>query len=453
MKLSTALIVDDEPDIRELLALTLKKMSIQVMTAATVGEAREQLNQNDFNLCITDMRLPDGSGLELLETIQQDHPHIPVAVLTAHGNMDLAIQSLKAGAFDFVSKPVDLTILRQLVNTALKLSCSSSQKDRRSRKTLLGKSSAMQNTRAAIAKLARSQAPVYISGESGTGKELVARLIHEKGGRASQPFVAVNCGAIPGELMESEFFGHKKGSFTGATSDKEGLFHAANGGTLFLDEVAELPLHMQVKLLRVIQEKSIRPVGSQKEETIDVRILSATHKDLEQLVETGDFRQDLFYRINVINLKVPPLRHRREDLPELIEHFLIKQSEASNEACPTLSSDAEKALMHYDFPGNIRELENILERATTWCEKGVIQREDLQLKGLPDAYPDSDSHTDTSLLQRQPDESLEEFLESIEKEAIEAALKKTDYNKTAAAREMGISFRALRYRLKKLNMD
>ncbi len=319
MSAPIALIVDDEPDIRELLELTLGRMNIDTRAAANLAEAQKLLGEARFDLCLTDMRLPDGDGLQLVETIQRDHPELTVAVITAHGNMETAVQALKAGAFDFVSKPVDLQVLRNLVNAALRLG-QYPERDRRSRDTLLGDSAIMQTIRSTIAKLARSQAPVYISGESGTGKELVANLIHAKGPRSDKPFVPVNCGAIPSELMESEFFGHKKGSFTGAVGDKQGLFQAADGGTLFLDEVAELPLHMQVKLLRAIQEKAVRPVGEQKEIPVDVRVLSATHKDLAKLVESGDFRQDLYYRINVIELKVPSLRQRREDIPQLAAH-------------------------------------------------------------------------------------------------------------------------------------
>jgi two-component system response regulator PilR (NtrC family) len=359
MSTSLALIVDDEPDIRELLELTLGRMDIETRSAANLTDARRLLDETDIDLCLTDMRLPDGDGLELVEYIQQNHPDLPVAVVTAHGNMETAVQALKAGAFDFISKPIDLHMLRKLVKGALKLG-SFPERDRRSRDTLLGESAIMQTVRSTIAKLARSQAPVYISGESGTGKELVARLIHAKGPRSDSAFVPVNCGAIPSELMESEFFGHRKGSFTGAVTDKEGLFQAADGGTLFLDEVAELPLHMQVKLLRAIQEKAVRPVGEQKEIPVDVRVLSATHKDLAALVAAGDFRQDLYYRINVIELKVPSLHQRREDIPQLAEHILARLTAGQNEAGPTLGQVALEALQRHAFPGNVRELENIL---------------------------------------------------------------------------------------------
>ncbi|MEE9493326.1 MAG: sigma-54 dependent transcriptional regulator [Gammaproteobacteria bacterium] len=441
------LIVDDEPDIRELLELTLGRMKIQTHSAADLKEARKHLSQTRFDLCLTDMRLPDGNGIDLVREIQEASPDTPVAVITAHGNMETAVEALKAGAFDFIAKPVNLPELRKLINSALSLS--QSPVDRRTRDTLLGDSSIMQTIRSTIAKLARSQAPVYISGESGTGKELVARLIHSKGARAEQPFIAVNCGAIPSELMESEFFGHKKGSFTGASSDKQGLFQAASGGTLFLDEVADLPLAMQVKLLRAIQEKAVRPIGESQEITTDIRILSATHKNLAQLVEAGDFRQDLFYRINVIELTVPNLRQRREDIPELATHILDKLCQTNGYDKPALTDEASNTLQCYAYPGNVRELENILERALALCDGKQITTEDLQ---LPTAAESLQQIPDDTL---QPPEGipLEDYLQSIERNAIEKALQQTANNKTAAAKILGITFRALRYRLQKLGME
>jgi two-component system response regulator PilR (NtrC family) len=435
-----ALIVDDEADIRELLALTLSRMSVESRAADSVTSAKRLLQQHAFDLCLTDMRLPDGNGISLVEYIQQHHSRLPVAVITAYGDMESAIRSLKAGAFDFVSKPVELPVLRSLVSSALRLS----ERHRAPSRTLLGNSPAMQAIRVTIAKLARSQAPIYISGESGTGKELVARLIHEQGPRGDKPFIAVNCGAIPQELMESEFFGHKKGSFTGATADKPGLFQAANGGTLFLDEVAELPLHMQVKLLRAIQEKAVRSVGAQQEVSVDVRILSATHKDLGALVRDGRFRQDLYYRINVIEVTVPALRDRPEDIPELVDHILGMLT-PQGEPKLVLSRAAMNALMEYDFPGNVREIENILERALTLSEGQVIQEQDLQLPARAMSLPDPAG--------AQAQQSLDPFLTDLERQAIVQALEKTRYNKTAAAKLLGISFRALRYRLKKLGLD
>lgn len=446
-----ALVVDDEPDIRQLLELTLGRMSINTYAAGTVAEARNLLSKHHFDLCLTDMRLPDGNGIELVEYIMQFDSNIPVAVITAHGNMESAVYALKAGAFDFVSKPVELQDLRNLVNTALKLASRATQAQNSTSLTLLGDSPAMQATRATIAKLSRSQAPIYISGESGTGKELVARMIHEQGPRADRPFIAVNCGAIPENLMESEFFGYKKGSFTGATSDKQGLFQVAEGGILFLDEVADLPLHMQVKLLRVIQEKAVRPIGTQKEVPIDVRILCATHKDLAAMVERGGFRQDLFYRINVIELHVPGLRERREDLPALTEHILTRLAQQANTVKPTLTGAAMEALMNYSFPGNVREFENILERAMTLCEGHVVELHDLRLQQQRRHSNDDDD--DEQQENGNDHLPLEPYLDTIEKEAIVTALEQTRYNKTAAAKLLGISFRALRYRLKKLGLD
>ncbi len=436
---SKTLIVDDEPDIRELLTITLQRMDIPSKAVADLSEARALLEQEDFDLCLTDMRLPDGNGLELVEHIQQCYPDLPVAVITAHGSMETAIDALKTGAFDFVTKPVDLESLRNLVANALKLAAKRSQTGH----AIIGESDLIIKLRKTIKKLARSQAPIYISGESGTGKELVARMIHEQGARSDHSFVPVNCGAIPAELMESEFFGHKKGSFTGANTDKQGLFQVANGGTLFLDEVAELPLVMQVKLLRAIQEKAVRPVGGHKEESVDIRVLSATHKDLAKMVADGEFRQDLFYRINVIELKVPPLNERGDDVLLLAEHILSDLSVTIGETL-SLSMTAKQALKKYAFPGNVRELENILERAMTLCDGEVIEADDLH---LPE---DTGSAVPTGL---EGSMYLEPYLDSIERERIVAALEQTRWNKTAAAKVLGISFRALRYRLEKLGLD
>ena len=440
MPKARALVVDDEPAIRELLEITLERMDITCRTVADFAGACELLKREAFELCLTDMKLPDGDGLDLVCHIQRDYPNTPVAVITAHGSMETAIQALKSGAFDFVTKPVDLAVLRALVTSALRLP----ERHIETPSRLTGASKVMQKTRATIAKLARSQAPVYISGESGTGKERVARMLHEQGPRAGQPFVPVNCGAIPQELMESEFFGHKKGSFTGAVADKPGLFQIAHGGTLFLDEVAELPLHMQVKLLRAIQEKSIRPVGGQREIPVDVRILSATHRNLAVLIKEGRFRQDLFYRINVIQLDVPPLRERREDITTLVDFILDRLASEAQATKPFISEAALKGLMAYQFPGNVRELENILERAMTLCEGGRIEFDDLQLprKSLEEEVAEQDE-----------DLTLISYLDNVEKQKILAALEQTRWNKTAAARLLGISFRALRYRLEKLGLD
>ena len=443
-----ALIVDDEPAIRELLQLTLTRMDVACVMAADLGEARALLKSRPVDLCLTDMKLPDGSGLDLVSHIQQYQAQVPVAVITAHGNVESAVQALKNGAFDFVSKPVDLGALRSLVTTALKLRETRAAGEGRGATQLLGKSPAIEQVRAMIAKVARSQAPVHISGESGTGKELVARLIHENGARADRPFVAVNCGAIPTELMESEFFGHKKGSFTGAVADKEGLFQAAQGGTLFLDEVAELPLHMQVKLLRVIQEKAIRPVGAPREIPVDVRILSATHRTLSELVRNGKFREDLYYRINVIELRVPPLRERTEDLAILADHILARLATNLRRKPVQLAADAAALLASHPFPGNVRELENVLERAMTLAEDEVIRSDDIHLESH--AGRQAEEAEVPTAPGAQP---LGSYLGDMEKEAIRKALEQTRYNKTAAAKLLGMSFRQLRYRIKKLGLE
>jgi two-component system response regulator PilR (NtrC family) len=447
MRKPLTLIVDDEPDIRELLEITLNRMDIQTLCAENLAKAKTLLQQHSFDLCLTDMKLPDGNGLDLVDHIQSGSAPIPVAVITAHGNMDTAIQAMKKGAFDFVSKPVDLSALRQMVSSALKLSDTTlPRKDRRTRHILLGESPAMRNIRGKIAKLALSQAPVYISGESGSGKELVARLIHQQSSRSDKPFVAINCGAIPHELMESEFFGHKKGSFTGAVTDKKGLFQAAEGGTLFLDEIAELPQSLQVKLLRAIQEKRIRPVGEHQEIPVDVRLLSATYRNLGEMVQAGTFRQDLYYRINVIDLYVPPLRERAMDIPDLTDHILTKLTQASGLNKPAVSASALSALQQYHFPGNVRELENILERALALYDGKSIEIDDLNLPVGTHVFADSPAY-DPSL------GSLEDYLEQIERKAIVIALEENKWNKTAAAKQLGLSFRSLRYRLKKLDLD
>ncbi|MCP5208788.1 MAG: sigma-54-dependent Fis family transcriptional regulator [Hahellaceae bacterium] len=459
MSIKNALVVDDEPDIRELLEITLLRMGIDTVCAATVKEAYAALSTQEFHLCLTDMNLPDGNGIDLVAHIQKQFPSTPVAVITAYGSMDTAVAALKAGAFDFVSKPIELSRLRELVESALRLSTKEitpniPESDADSQ--LLGTSQGMDKLRAQIRKLARSQAPVYISGESGSGKEMVAKMIHQLGPRAENAFVPVNCGAIPTELMESEFFGHKKGSFTGALENKTGLFQAAEGGTLFLDEVADLPMAMQVKLLRSIQEKTVRPVGEQKEIPVNVRILSATHKDLAIEVEENRFRQDLFYRINVIELKVPPLRDRRDDIPMLAHHILERIAQECGIENARLTPDAIRALQNYHFPGNVRELENIIERAFTLCENDTIDADDLHLQNADFELDEGNNRLQEHLQNTATHKggvNLEEFLETIEKQAIEKALEETRWNKTAAAKKLGISFRALRYRLKKLGME
>ena len=454
MKQAKALLIDDEPDILALLSMTLQRMNVVCTTAATVAEGRDLLNNKTFDLCLTDMKLPDGDGMEIVSHIQDIAPQTPVAIITAHGNMELGIEAMKLGAFDFVSKPVELTRLRAMVSSALRQKDHSEKSPKNTVYRLNGISKKMQELKATIEKLARSQAPVYISGESGSGKELVARLIHEQGGRYNGPFIPVNCGAIPSELMESEFFGHKKGSFTGAVTDKIGLFSAADGGTLFLDEVADLPLEMQVKLLRAIQERTIRPVGSEKEVPVNIRILSATHHNLAKQVREGSFRQDLYYRINVIELKVPPLRERTEDIPELVDSLLARI--CNDNEVPTITAKAMTYLKQYHFPGNVRELENILERAITLSAGQAIDIADLQLpdhtaKALHKEENSEENNTGTNFI--RGDKPLEDFLDDIERKAITEALDACRWNKTAAAKELGITFRAMRYKLKKLGLE
>ena len=441
MSKQRVLIVDDEPDIRELLEITLLRMGLETRSAEDYSQASRLLHDEAFDLCLTDMKLPDGDGISLVEHIQKHYPSTPTAVITAHGSIDLAIKAMKCGAFDFVSKPVSLDTLRSLVDKALTLPSSPLQADSSldSRYQIIGDSPAMQELKASIAKFARSQAPVFVCGSSGTGKELVARQIHLQGARAGAPFVAVNCGAIPSELMESEFFGHLKGSFTGATGDSSGLFKAAHGGTLFLDEIADLPLAMQVKLLRVIQEKSIRPIGAHHEEAIDVRIISASHRDLDPMVADGSFRQDLYYRINVIGITVPDLSERTGDIPQLVD-YLIEKHNYHHSTGFSIDEAALAALRKYPFPSNVRELENILERALALCENERISVPDLQ---LPDAGTSADA---------QP-ASLGEMTRDLEQEQIVNALQEHRWNQSATARALGITLRQLRYRMDKWNLN
>ncbi len=449
MSKQSVLVVDDEPDIRELLEMTLLRMGLEVACAADYSSATRLIQQREFDFCLTDMRLPDGDGIALVEYIQQHKPQLPVAVITAHGSMELAIQAMKAGAYDFVSKPVSLEKLRSLVEHGLQTAgvalpaedstdsgfADGSRPDDRYR--IIGNSPQMRELKQSIKKFARSQAPVFIEGPSGTGKELVARQIHLQSARADAPFVAVNCGAIPSELMESELFGHVKGSFTGAVSDNPGLFRSAEGGTLFLDEIADLPLPMQVKLLRVLQEKSIRPVGAQQEIATDVRIISASHKNLAKLVEQGQFRQDLYYRINVIGIQTPPLQERRDDIPLLAEHILARLSREQLRNLQ-IDDDALRRLREYAFPGNVRELENILERAAALADGDRIEPGDLQLPEMPIAG------------QTRP--TLTQQTREIEAEALRRALEANRWNQSAAARELGITLRQLRYRCEKFGL-
>lgn len=452
------LVVDDEPDIRELLELTLNRMGLRVTTAQDLAEARRALIDNSFSFCLTDMRLPDGNGLDLVREIAEKYPQLPAAVITAHGKIEDAVLALKIGAFDFVSKPVDLSILRKLVTTALKLRDGKpikhaaieddSADHENGLEKLSGNSNAIKRVKTMIKKLARSQAPVLISGGSGSGKELAARLIHELGPRVDRPFVPVNCGAIPTELMESEFFGHQKGSFTGAVTDQEGLFQAADGGTLMLDEVADLPLHMQVKLLRAIQEKAVMPIGGRKEVPVDVRIISASHQTLRPLVEQGKFRSDLFFRLNVIELPMPGLSDRKEDIEVLANRFLSEINEQWEETDPpVISAEAMQALIDHHYTGNVRELINILQRAVTMCENNVIGVEDLMLEQT------SIHEADEPISGRDDDQTLDTYIEDIEKKMLEDALVKARYNKTRAAELLGISFRSFRYKLKKFDID
>jgi two-component system response regulator PilR (NtrC family) len=447
------LVVDDETDIRELVVLTLERMDIKADSAASVEEAKELLAQRDYDLCLTDMRLPDGLGLELVQHISANYIGLPVAVITAYGSAENAVSALKAGAFDYLTKPISLKQLRPLVESALKLARSDA-KETKNTVDLIGSSPAIDYVRVMIEKLARSQAPVYISGESGSGKELAARLIHSNSSRRDKAFVAVNCGAIPENLMESEFFGYKKGAFTGAAQDTLGLFQAANGGTLFLDEVADLPLAMQVKLLRAIQEKKVRTVGGTAEEAVDVRIISATHKNLGTMMEHGQFRQDLYYRLNVIQLKMPALRERPEDIPELTQKLLQKICEGQAIEVPVLEDSAKKMISELQFAGNVRELENMLERALALCDGQKITADDLFM--YEEGVANKSNAKATAQHDFDPSHNaaigLPEYLEDIEKRAIIKALEKSNNNKTAAAKLLGVSFRTLRYRLAKLGL-
>lgn len=437
----TVLIVDDEPDICQLLSMTLEKMNLKTLSTGSFVEAKTLLTKKTIDFCLTDMRLPDGDGLALLDFINQQKSPIPVVVITAHGNMETAITAMKLGAFDFINKPIDIKLLRNLVEDALNINYHP-KKTKAKDFNLIGDSPCMAQLRTQIEKIASSQAPVYISGPSGVGKELVARLIHQNSPRRDKPFIPVNCGAIPVELMESEFFGHKKGSFTGAHQDKIGFFQAAHQGTLFLDEVGDLPLNMQVKLLRGIQEKAFRPIGDTQEHSANIRFLCATHQDLQALVKQGGFREDLFYRLNVIQIAVPTLKERIQDLPLLVDYILHKISHHQQEIA-LVSNDAMTALQTYSFPGNIRELENILERALTLSNGQTIESHDLQLP----------SQTEENISSHALNTSLDAHLESVEKQAIINALKAAKGNKTEAAKLLGLTFRTLRYRLKKLEIE
>ena len=455
MTRACVLLVDDEPDLLTLLEMTLARMDLDTRSASTLAEARASLEEKTPELCLTDMKLPDGNGLELIAEIQQRYPDLPVAMMTAHGSVETAIEALKLGAFDFVSKPVALDRLRDLVTQALKVS---DVPEAPADDTLIGETPVMATLKRDILRLARSQAPVHIHGESGVGKEVVARLIHESGPRSSGPFLAINCGAIPAELVESELFGHRKGSFTGATADKPGLFQAASGGTLLLDEIADLPLSVQVKLLRVIQEKAVRPIGEQKEIPVDVRLMSATHKSLLDEVRGGRFREDLYYRINVIDLMVPPLRNRRADIPLIAAHILKKMPPGAGDRPLRLSDRAAARLMAHEFPGNIRELENILARAAALLEGHVIDTADLELDTSASPEPSfeedaSDESASAPVSVEGASGDLDGYLSGIERTIIEEALQTHRWNRTATAKSLGITLRSLRYRLKKLGIE
>ena len=437
------LVVDDEADIRELLDLTLARMGLLADCVGSLAEARRMLASQRYQLCLTDMRLPDGEGLELVRLIAETVDDLPVAVITAHGSAENAVSALKAGAFDYIAKPVSLDQLRGMVKSALELPSPGSPGDIGGESGLLGESAAIEQVRDLIDRVARSQAPVHITGESGSGKELAARLIHTLGARRDRAFVPVNCGAIPENLMESEFFGYRKGAFTGANDDREGFFHVADGGTLFLDEVAELPKTMQVKLLRAIQEKRVRKVGATGEEAVDIRVICATHQDLKMLVEQGRFRQDLFYRLNVIELRMPALRECRDDIAMLARHILDRLARAAGLAPPVLTAPALEALQSYPFPGNVRELENVLERSLTMLAGGSIDAADLNL--VPSQLPGVVSATAGG--------SLQDRLDQVERQAILDALRQSNSNRTAAARILGVTFRSLRYRMARLGLN
>jgi two-component system response regulator PilR (NtrC family) len=451
------LVVDDEADLRELLDITLVRMGLEVDCAASLGQARALLAGADYALVLTDMRLPDGLGLELVREVSAAGKGTPIAVITAYGSADNAVVALKAGAFDYVSKPVVLDDLRVMVQSALRLSAAAPGQPPAAGgvpSRLIGESAAMQSLRAQIGRLARSMAPIAITGESGSGKELAAREIHAQSSRAAKPFIAVNCGAIPEALMEAEFFGYRKGAFTGAADDRDGFFQAANGGTLMLDEVADLPLAMQVKLLRAIQERRVRKIGATAEEAVDVRIISATHQNLAQCVELGKFRQDLFYRLNVIELALPPLRERLEDLGVLTAAILARLAGPGQRA--RLGPQVLAALAAYSFPGNVRELENVLERALAFAEDGVIEPGDLALKGARAAEAAPLQAPDPAPAAAAPPDalpnSLPEYLNQVERDIILRALAQTQFNRTQAAQLLGISFRQLRYQMQKLDI-
>ncbi len=441
-----ALIIDDEQDLLSLLSITLRRMGVESVKAATVQEAITKLDRKSFDLCLTDLRLPDGSGMEIVQHIQNHHSSTPVAVITAFGDPETAVAALKLGAFDYIAKPIEVEQLQAIIESSIRLG--ETKADGRSTHTLLGSSDEIEKIRILIDKVSRNQAPVHIQGETGTGKELIARLIHNNGPRSSNPFIAVNCGAIPRELMESEFFGHKKGSFTGAYSDKQGLFEAANGGTLFLDEIAELPQDLQVKLLRSIQEKSVRPIGDVIEKPVDVRLISATHKNLLEMIENQKFREDLYYRVNVIPINAPSLRERPTDIPELAVHFIELICKKNGVPVTEVSESVLKLLAIHTYPGNVRELENILERTLALHDGGIITTEDIEISSTGT----SSTSNSSGLSVDDMESPIDEHLLLIEKNLIAEALKKSGGNITQAAELLGTTFRSLRYKIKKLGV-
>lgn len=451
--MAKALIIDDERDICDLIAMGIRGQGISSDAVYGVKAAIKKLKEQHYELIISDVRLPDGDGLDLLAHVQKHYPDIPICMITAHGNMEMAIKALKMGAFDFIQKPFDLKQLRSICKSALELKGhskstaekKSSSKKQSSKHQLIGESLAMEQLRIMIAKVAKSQAPVFIHGESGSGKEVVARMIHASSARADSVFIAVNCGAIPENLVESEFFGYKKGSFTGAHQDTPGLFVAANGGTLFLDEIADLPLSMQVKLLRAIQERAVRPIGGDKEEAVNVRIISATHRNLSECVSRGTFREDLYYRLNVINLNLPPLRERLADIPLLAEYLLHHLAQNSGYDSVSLSKEALKKLQNYHFPGNVRELENILERALTFSENQIIQAEDIHLSQSKHEKHHVEGEVQHGLI-------LDEHMQQLEKQIILKALQECQHDLILTAQKLGITFKTLDYKLKLLGI-
>lgn len=463
------LIVDDEEDICMLMQLTLKKMGIDSHVAYNIRQAKDALKKHSYDVCLTDFNLPDGTGQNLIEFTVEKYPNMPIAVLTAYGNMEIAISALKAGAFDFVNKPINQTHLEQLLQKALSHSqhLLFSQENSLESKMLIGDSEPIRQLKNSLKKIARSQAPVFITGESGTGKEVVANLVHRLSHRSEGPFISVNCTSIPNELIESELFGHKKGSFAGATQDKQGLIASAQGGSLFLDEVANLPLTIQIKLLHAIQDKKIRPIGGQQDINVDFRIISASQQDLEAMVQQGKFRQDLYFRLVVMDLHLPPLRERGQDIILLAEYFIQRICQEWGISTKQLSADAKHFLLHQYFAGNVRELRNLMERAITLCDSSFIQLEHLQSQHQRSIFsapePEKPSEPEPDLPppiyaefkrgSKLPMEGLERYLENIEKEVILTALDLTHWNRTLAAKKLGMSFRSLRYRLKKFGLD